>query len=67
MNQDQRREQACELFLSHTNMAYISPIEWDGELQSALYDDDGEAFAIGHPDLLRMVAHTNGLVLLTRQ
>lgn len=67
MISDADREQACQLFLSHTNMVYISTVMDDGEERTALFDDDGDAIAIGPEDLLRSMAATHGLVLLTKQ
>ncbi|MQB37613.1 hypothetical protein DXT97_12505 [Agrobacterium tumefaciens] len=63
---DDPREQACTRFLEPTNAAYIGKINDNGDIRSALFDDEGEPLAIGSEITLRQVAVTNGFVVVSR-
>lgn len=66
MTADDAREQACTRFLEPTNAAYIGKINDNGDIRSALFDDEGEPLAIGSEITLREVAMTNGFVVVPR-
>lgn len=63
---DGPREQACTRFLEPTNAAYIGKINDNGDIRSALFDDEGEPLAIGNELTLYQIAMTNGFVVVSR-